>query len=265
MSYQELLNKVSYEYTDILKENLVGIYVHGSIAFGCFHWDTSDIDLLVVADKAPTLEEKKKLLTVLLKLDSQCPPKGMEMSIVLRQNCKNFVYPTPFELHFSNAHKESCVTDLEKYCFEMHGVDRDLAAHITVIRKIGIRLCGKNITDVFSEVPRDDYIDSIKGDVADAVNEIDKNPVYIILNLCRVLAYITDGLVLSKEQGGKWGIEHLPETYHTIITNAGNSYCKNQPFAIEKETEHQFANDMLKQIFNGRKGLVYETDTFGGG
>lgn len=44
MEYQEILRKIATAYTKILQDNLAGIYVHGSIAFGCFHWSKSDID-----------------------------------------------------------------------------------------------------------------------------------------------------------------------------------------------------------------------------
>jgi streptomycin 3"-adenylyltransferase len=148
----------------------------------------------------------------------------MEMSIILEKYCVNFIYPTPFALHFSNGHKDKYIANLENYCLTMNGVDKDLAAHFTVVREVGITLCGKDIKSVFGPVPRTDYIDSIKYDVENAVNEIEKNPVYIVLNLCRVLAYIKDGLVLSKKQGGQWGVEYLPEKYRQIIKKAKNCY-----------------------------------------
>lgn len=249
MRVTEILEQIKTAYQEILKDNLTGIYVHGSIAFGCFNWEKSDIDFLVVVGHAPSLQEKKALIRVLLELDPQCPPKGLEMSVVLEEVCNQFQYPTPFELHFSNAHKERCKADLEKYCLEMCGVDQDLAAHFTVVRKVGITLCGKSISDVFCGVPKDAYIDSIKFDIEDAVNDIDTNPVYIILNLCRVLAYIRDDEVLSKEQGGDWGIENLPEEYGLLVAGAKNCYCKNAFFAMEEATSHSFANYMLQQIF----------------
>ena len=52
MEYQEILRKIATAYTKILQDNLAGIYVHGSIAFGCFHWSKSDIDFLVVDRKS---------------------------------------------------------------------------------------------------------------------------------------------------------------------------------------------------------------------
>ena len=146
-------------------------------------------------------------------LDENCPSKGLEMSVVLDEVCKPFVYQTPFELHFSNTHKERCKSDLAEYCRNMNGVDKDLAAHFTVINKVGMTLCGKEISEVFEAVPKRDYVDSIWYDIENAAEEIEENPVYIILNLCRVLAYLEDDVVLSKKQGGEWGIEKLPAEY----------------------------------------------------
>lgn len=56
------------------------------------------------------------MVQVLLELEKEAPPKGFEMSVVLEKYCGSFVYPTPFELHFSNAHLESCRKDLKAYC-----------------------------------------------------------------------------------------------------------------------------------------------------
>lgn len=252
---KELLDQIKKSYQGILSENLIGIYVHGSIAFNCFHWEMSDIDFIVVTKEAPSLLEKEELIKVLLHKDSISPPKGIEMSLVLKKHCKNFIYPTPFELHFSNTHKEECRTNLENYCKNMNGVDKDLAAHFTVIRKSGIVLCGEDIKFVFDAVPKADYIDSIKCDIENAVNDIKENPVYIILNLCRVLAYIKDDLVLSKKQGGQWGMENLPAGYKQIIKKAVNSYCVNEIFSMDTSANASkaFAEYMIIQIFNHDK------------
>lgn len=48
---EALLQKIAVRYADILKGNLAGIYVHGSLAFGCFCFERSDIDFLVVTKR----------------------------------------------------------------------------------------------------------------------------------------------------------------------------------------------------------------------
>lgn len=248
---QQILEKIKECSLEIWKENLAGIYVHGSLAFGCFNWNKSDIDFIIVTHKPPNLEEKEKFIMRLLDLDQICPPGGLEMSIVLEENCRNFVYPTPFELHFSNMHKLVCRTNLRKYCMHMNGTDKDLAAHFTVIKKAGITVYGDPKETAFGEVPKGDYLDSIRHDIWNAAEKIKENPVYIILNLCRALAYTKDGKVLSKQQGALWAMEHVPGRFCALINQAGECYGSARPFkaGLEEALLPVFAGYMIGQIF----------------
>ena len=58
----EILEQLQTACLEILAENLLGIYVHGSLAFGCFHWEISDIDVLLVTEQPPLQAEKEALL-----------------------------------------------------------------------------------------------------------------------------------------------------------------------------------------------------------
>ncbi len=249
MEYNTILNRISEEYISILKDNLIGLYVHGSLAFGCFNPRKSDIDFLVVVKNVPTLDEKEKLINVLIELSPMTPPKGLEMSVVRNDICKNFVYPTPFELHFSNTHLERCQENLKEYCETMNGTDKDLAAHFTVVKNAGIVLCGKAIEEVFGNVQKEYFLDSIKYDIENAKEEIYKNPVYIILNLCRVLAYMSESLILSKEQGGLWGGAHLPPRFAPLIQTALKCYQSDENHFFEEPLSLDFCNYMYKRIF----------------
>lgn len=250
MRYKESLNKIASKYQSILGNNLVGIYVHGSLAFGCFNPNISDIDFIVVVNNSPTVEEKEALIETLLSLESEAPIKGYEMSVVLSSFCKNFVYPTPFELHYSIDYLNTCKDDLKKYCSTMNGTDKDLAAHFTVIKNTGYTLIGKQISEVFGHIPSNDYLDSIKADVDNAIEDVNENPVYTILNLCRVLAYKNNGLILSKEQGGLWGIENLPKQYIILLSNALKNYKTESEEKFDRELSLSFCNYMIENIFN---------------
>jgi streptomycin 3"-adenylyltransferase len=48
MDYNPILQQIKENYVEVIQDNLVGIYVHGSIAFNCFRWENSDIDYIVV-------------------------------------------------------------------------------------------------------------------------------------------------------------------------------------------------------------------------
>lgn len=162
---------------EILGENLVGIYLHGSAVMGCFNEKKSDIDLLVVVDGEIPDEVKKRYLDMVVRLNGDAPEKGIEMSVVRKDVCRPFVYPTPFELHFSVSHLEWYRENPADYIAKMKGVDRDLAAHFTVICHRGKCLYGKGIQDVFGKVDRQYYLDSILSDIEDAEKDIMENPV----------------------------------------------------------------------------------------
>lgn len=230
----------------------MGIYVHGSIAFGCFDWNKSDIDFIAVIGEPICVQTKSQLLQVLTELSTKATPKGLEMSLVLRKHCENFVHPTPYELHFSNSYTQDLIDEGVK-------TDWDLAAHFTVIKNVGIVLTGKRIDDVFGEVPRGAYLDSICKDIENAAKDVLDNPVYIILNLCRVYAYVKDGSVLSKEQGGKWGLKNLPKEYHGLITSMLNNYTYGKPIIKNPIMEISFCEHMLDLIFGPREQIL---DTF---
>lgn len=247
MNVNELLDKIIAAYHSVLGDNLIGIYLHGSLAFGCFNFEKSDIDFIVVVKEKLALNEKAALIKTLLELDSEAPSKGFEMSVVLAEVCNPFIYPTPFELHFSNGHKERFIDDLEDHAGRLHGVDTDLAAHFTVIRSVGKVLYGAPIGEVFGEVPKKSYLDSILLDVENANEDIMRDHVYIILNLCRVLGLLCGGGVLSKKTGGEWGIANISE-YRELIEAALQEYTVGDKMNAENSELTGFAEFMLKKI-----------------
>lgn len=224
----DLLDQITASFREVLGENLIGLYVHGSLAFGCFRWEKSDIDFIVVVHSALTKAVKKSLLKTLVSLSPSSPPKGLEVSVVLDDVCRNFVHPTPYELHFSNDWLEQAQTTPDRICGDEPKIDPDLAAHFTVLREVGIVWYGLPVRRVFGNVPREIYLDSLERDLHWASAEPIADPVYLVLNLCRVEAYNRDGLVLSKVQGAYWAMAHLPIVFHPLISAALANYQSDQ-------------------------------------
>jgi streptomycin 3"-adenylyltransferase len=136
----------------------------------------------------------------------------------------------------------------ENYVENMRGEDKDLAAHFTIIIRYGIVLYGEQIENVFGEVSKKDYVESIWLDVEGAREDIADEPMYMTLNLCRVLAFLKEDICLSKQQGGEWGIAHMSERYHPLILQALNCYKTNQIMQADLELAGQFADEMLENI-----------------
>lgn len=250
MELRELLDDFVMKSKNILRSNLTGIYLHGSAAMGCFNDRTSDVDLLVVVKDNISNEIKRQYMDMVVLLNREAPSKGLELSVVKEAVCKPFQYPTPFELHFSITHLNWYLSDPEDYIEKMHGTDKDLAAHATILYHRGKMLCGRDIKSVFSKVSSRDYMDSIWFDVQNAKEDIIDNPMYIILNLCRVLAYKEERLILSKQEGGEWMLQHISEPeYQKMILAALEEYKTGIAMEINKADALSYAEYMLREIY----------------
>ena len=164
MKYNSVLLQVlTQRVQQSLGAQLVGLYVHGSIAFGCFQWQSSDVDLLIVTHSVPTEAQKRALIQAFLELTPLAPPKGLEMSVVLVQDCVHFRF-------------------------------------------------------------------------------------YFVLNLCRVLSYLQNGIVCSKETGGLWALKHLPECWHPLLQQCLTAYRTGSPPQLERRTLLTFCAIMQDNI-----------------
>ena len=141
MQGKKWMERICRRYSEILGEQLTGIYLHGSAAFGCAS-DASDLDFIVVVSGAPSQQQKREMIALLLCLSREpdAPGKGFEMSVVEQTVCRPFCYPTPYLLHYSQSYQKQFAEDLDGWCRRMNGVDYDLTAHFTVIRQAGICL-----------------------------------------------------------------------------------------------------------------------------
>lgn len=246
---EKLLDNFILNSKTILCDNLIGIYLHGSLAMGCYNERKSDVDLLIVVRNDISRETKRRYMDMVVALHSKAPSKGIELSIVKEAVCKPFVYPTPFELHFSAAHLNWYLSDPEDYIEKMNGTDKDLAAHFMIVYHRGKTLYGKEIKSVFSEVSSEDYMDSIWCDVKNARDDIIEDTTYIVLNLCRVLAYKKESAILSKQEGGEWALHHLSDPrYKKLVLLALEEYKNGNAMSVTQAEAVRFAEYMLKHI-----------------
>ena len=229
----------------LLGENLSGIYLHGSQAMECNTAD-SDIDLLIIINQPEETSEYRQIIDILINLKG-LPKKGIELSVVLRQYCDDFEYPTPFELHYSNAHCQLYSNNPHYLCGGT--TDNDLAAHFKVAKERGICLYGAPIVELFPDIPHAIYWDSVKSDLIDAEVAIQNDPVYHILNYCRSLYYLRTRKIASKVEGGEWANSHIAPTYRPLVQYALEQYRgANKGYVWSTNQLRAFINYMKRQF-----------------
>jgi len=209
LDHREILDRLAQSYCEILGDNFVGLYVHGSIAMGCFNPVKSDIDFVCVVYDEPTDGQKIHILEKTVEMERFAPEKGLEMHILRLWDCRRPSHPCPFSLHYSPTHRQAFLADPQGYVGYMKGVDPDLGGHLTILHACGLCWKGMPVSQVFAPVPKEMYLESILEDVLSECGD----EIYRICNLCRVWGYLAEGLVLSKKSGAEWalGQDDCPE------------------------------------------------------
>ena len=244
----KLVERIKKRYVHLLADEMVGIYLHGSLAAGCFQWEHSDIDFLVVVKHPLPVEKKIALVETLYALREDAPPQGFEMSVLVEADCRPLRYPVPFDLHFSQRYVADYERDPRGFCERMHGKDPDLTAHILCLHSFGRVICGSSISRVFGQVKREDALQAIQYDLDDAVEGFSAHPCYYVLNLCRALAYKRENLVLNKRDGGEWAMENLDKEHQRVIQAALNADQNGRDMSYDSGLAENFCYAALEEL-----------------
>jgi predicted nucleotidyltransferase len=228
----------------ILGGNLRGVYLHGSLALGCFNPAGSDIDLLVVTQRPMPVATKRLLAEAVLRTSNA--PRPLEISVVHTRQSHPWRHPTPYDFHFSEAWRARLRHELQdggwRRWNDEERFDGDLAAHFTMTRQRGVWLWGEPIARVIPAVPVADFEDSIVSDLDWARARAAQSPVYGILNHCRVYAYVAEGHIYSKWEGADWAIERVPAEFRALVSSALDAYQGSGAAAFDRANVLAFMN-----------------------
>lgn len=201
-----LIPVISYIHS-VLRDELVGVYLHGSLAMGSFQLGSSDIDLIFVVKEHLSSEERSAIFSYLNK--TRQPGNSIQMSVFLEAVLQEPQYPIFVELKY----------DYPDDIFS-NELDAQVVAQLYETKERGFCIWGKPISEVFSKIPAKYYLLSAIEDLKYTRKYLLKDPVYWILNACRTIAFIKERKVLSKLEGGQWGTTNLPEKYRNLIKQA---------------------------------------------
>lgn len=227
----------------MLDTNLIGVYLHGSLAMGCFNPTRSDLDLLVVTRRGMVMKTKRQVAGLLLRYSAA--PAPVEISFLRAADLRPWRHPASYDFHFGEDGRGRLQQALGDGTWRAWNdaalTDVDLAAHITVTRRRGLCLYGVSIANAFPDVPPADYLDSIVDDFHWGRERLAANPVYFILNACRIVAYRRAGLVCSKDEGGIWMLPLLPEEHRVLVARALTAYRSDNSLPFDLSTVERFA------------------------
>ena len=249
-SYQdvnEILKFFTCEATLILKENLAGIYLTGSLSYGAFHYDRSDVDLTVMLKRPINPAELEAIKKFHKEIESKFAQwaKRLECSYTPIEMLANILPPkeprpwywggegilyeeAPYgnEWIINNYH-------LYNYAIPLAGPDfRELTNPVDIeeVQKACIR-------DLFTEWEpktrskewfRDGHFES-----------------YFILNLCRILNTVVCKSAGSKDAATAW-VKNKHGEWKDLI-NSANEWHYGMELNLQGKSI-EFLNFVIKQV-----------------
>lgn len=182
--------------------DLLGVYVHGSAALGGWDPATSDVDVLVVAKTMPSTQTVAQIGALLVDRVTECPGTGLELSIVTERSAARPGAPWPYVLHVAG----STASDARIVHGDSNKGDPDLVLHYAVCRQSGYAAFGPPAATVIGAVARPVLLRALADELHWAQSNAPSH--YAVLNACRALAFVREGRLLSKLDGGAWALQH---------------------------------------------------------
>lgn len=274
---REVLNIFVDEVAAELKENLVGIYLVGSIASGDFDLD-SDVDFLVVTNTELTEVNMKPLQDIQIRIHEidYYPAKHLEGSYISISDLNDWETVGKKKLYyFDNGSTE--------YEQTIH----DNQWHVRwILREHGITLAGQKPETILRAIPLNELIDEIKASMLQSM-EIFQGEInsplsfcnsrfgqsFFVLTYCRMLHTLHTGTVQSKRAGAAWAKQYVDPKWVKLIDQAWNEregvrfmvkiHQRAEQTLLDETLE--FINYAVSQIDNVKVQTSYESSTKGGG
>jgi hypothetical protein len=213
------ISTLQTEFQHLLGEHLLGIYLIGSLALGGFNPERSDLDIIVFTNASTILDTKRKLIELFQRVSkAPCP---IDIWFLVQNTDLSLQYPPAFDLHYDEKLRSNYEQDLRtadwRHWDDQEKRDSSLAISLTVLRRKGIVLYGQPVGRICPVIPESMFREALLEAFQASRQALLSDPVSFVLNACRTYAYLLDGEIRSKDEGGNWGLAYLPEQYQALI------------------------------------------------
>lgn len=214
----DLLQALLLGVQQVLGDNLVAVYLRGSLAMGDFDPATSDIDFFAIVEQRLSEAEFADLAAMhgqLAKLPNRYA-EHLEGPYIDRAAARRF---QPGEHHPTIARQE---------CLTWYEHDYNWVLERWMVREHGLTLFGPSPETLIDPVSPDDLRAAVRLRLQDWVHWADQpddpdwllprsHKAYVIETMCRALYTLTTGMLASKPLSITWALATLPEPWHTIV------------------------------------------------
>lgn len=220
------VSAVSGSLRDILGENLLGLWLHGSAVAAGLRPD-SDLDLIAFVHRQLERGERAALVRRMLEVSAPYPPQGearpIELGVVARADIVPWTYPPTCDLLYG----EWLRREIERGALPARQLMPDLAIVLTAARAQGVALIGVPPGDVLEPIPEADLRAAMLDEVPNLLVSLPGDERNVLLTLARILATLRTGEIVPKDVAalavlGERGL--LSESDSALLATAREEY-----------------------------------------
>ena|SRR5947209_9438239 len=212
----ELLESLLAQMQKILGKKLIGLYLYGSLVWGDFDYDTSDIDLL--AALSSDLDEKEFEALQKMHADFADNHKDWDNRIEVQ-------YFSLYGLKTFKSQATPMANISPGEPFHRIEAGKEWLMNWYFVQENGVTLYGPNPKTIIEPITKEEFLQAVE-EHAKAWREYVKRTMpsrpsqaYAILTMCRALYTYKNGEQVSKRQAALWAEKELPE-WSSLIQNA---------------------------------------------
>lgn len=237
----ELLQTLMLNLQTVLNNNLIGVYLYGSLTWGDFSEQVSDIDLLVVTEKFINKDEFIALNTVHENLvkNYNAWHDRIEIAYVSKETLKTF-----------KVSKSPIAVISPGEAFNIKESGKDWLINYYLIQENSVTLFGPKPNSIIEPISKTEFISGVKDQAFEWRQWIEHTKgstgyqLYAVLTICRALYAIHNGEQGSKNVAAKWMRNRFPKWAHLIDQSLSWRSQSNQ-----MENNNSFYPEVEKFVF----------------
>ena len=210
---------------EVLREDLVGAYLHGSAVLDGLR-PRSDIDVMAVSARRSAPDQKRRLVGRLLEISGRdpaaSPPRPVELTIVVLDEIRPWRYPPTMDFQYGEWWRdEFAAGDTEPWPSR---TNPDVAPLVKMVLLGGATVFGLPAQDLFKAVPDHDLSAAMTDAVAEVSRDIDGDSRNVVLTLARIWSTVATGTIRSKDGAADWALPRLAPEAQAVLLRARNIY-----------------------------------------
>ncbi|WEG12558.1 DUF4111 domain-containing protein [Pullulanibacillus sp. KACC 23026] len=237
-SVQEMLTDYLKGLEETFADSVRGVYLHGSLALNDFD-SCSEVDFVSMLDHDLNCEEMALLTDLHSDISDKYPHRIMQGSYINWSDQKDSsCLPLMDRLRTENDKKVSAPY-FDGFMMTMSAKENVNPVTWWVLKQNGIPLKGPEPVDLPFKLNEEDLVDYVYENMqvywkkrvekfwqaayheaSLPQNELDGEVAWTVLGLLRQLYTLREQKVISKLSAADYGLQHLPEAFHTIIKEA---------------------------------------------